>query len=631
MNGFFARTTRRIFTRVGFLFGFALALAAMMSPQQALGATTTISDANFGSTVSKATWTLSTAVGVATNPPGGCQPSAYYFSLNSVHVTTIPSGGAPTTPPYLLMELDNHCPYAVWGTYIYNAASFNSGGLGPSTSPAITSMDFSIDFSCPPGPPGPNDNTGCYQDLGFALEQGGKYYYGGGSWKVFDSSTWNSTWHNYSRSGLTQPNSTGPGGDFAEMKADGPDPNSHPDFSCAGGPIHFGFITASDARGTINTTLFKSFAGYDNWSAVIHSEKCPHATGTLHLTKIVSPSMAGYPQFWINTRCTEPNGTVHTGTTTVSTGGALGGTYPINTVCVFQEIPLPPPPNPPAGCSWKPPTYSPAASTTSQIGSITIGPGTNNATVTNTYTCALGIITMNKTVDDPLKVAAGQKFPSTYQCKDAHGTPDGNGNFLAYNGSSFQSNLMTLPSTCQMTETLPSPFTYQGQTCTWNTPTYTPPLAVTVNSASQTVTVTNSYTCVTPCPGCGKQQNPTPRAGCADDQREVHGKCKPICDRDEHWNGGKCVSCDRSESWNANTKGCVKGEGQTPASVRSGAGCPEGQQLIEGQCRLVCDPPMVPNKKGTKCECPEGTELVDGKCGSNHSDKGKDDRGKRSQ
>src|ERR1700680_738873 len=89
MSGFFAHGLRRLFTRVGFLFGIALALVAMMSPQQAQATTTTISDANFlGSD-----WTLSKAivVGVPTSP---CVQSPFKYSQNNVIVSQILSGGS---------------------------------------------------------------------------------------------------------------------------------------------------------------------------------------------------------------------------------------------------------------------------------------------------------------------------------------------------------------------------------------------------------------------------------------------------------------------------------------------------------------------------------------------------------
>jgi len=123
-------------------------------------------------------------------------------------------------------------------------------------------------------------------------------------------------------------------------------------------------------------------------------------TGALQLTKVITPapgSSYGTPQFPMTVTCTDTlsNVTTYTPAPTYTTYWATTG-LEAGSTCQFEETPLPPP-APPAGCTWDPPTYSPSNGV---IGSITIQAGVNYATVNNSYTCApaTGSLHIDKTI-----------------------------------------------------------------------------------------------------------------------------------------------------------------------------------------------------------------------------------------
>ena len=122
--------------------------------------------------------------------------------------------------------------------------------------------------------------------------------------------------------------------------------------------------------------------------------------------------------------------------------------------------------------------------------------GTNyQVTITNTLRCQARLLVWKVVSPDPAGVASTTNFPITATCTDLSGNvttyPPLN---LKGNTGSYLPNFVTVGSTCTFTETLPPPFTFQGQTCTWQPAAFSP-TSVTIGMTRNFENVTNSYVC----------------------------------------------------------------------------------------------------------------------------------------
>jgi hypothetical protein len=221
-------------------------------------------------------------------------------------------------------------------------------------------------------------------------------------------------------------------------------------------------------------------------------------TGSLSVTKLVSPDPAGIgikTQFPIAVTCTDPS--------SVSTSYPLtvqGGTshvpitnLTVGTKCTTNEIPPGSFQYKGQTCTWQLPTYSPQP--------VTISAGMNHVTVTNSYTCVQQysylIITKVITGTAPVDLTK-TSFTFNGVCTTTHNGVTGTFSVSNpfYMGEPYYS-------TCsQLWEALPlpAPFSYSSgnttYTCTWDPPkppSPAPPYFV--NSPTQRITFTNSYTC----------------------------------------------------------------------------------------------------------------------------------------
>ena len=615
MSGFIAQGLRRHFARAGLLFGIALALAAMMSPQSALGVT--IYDNNFPAT----SWTtyvhtnapFSTCntyqnlLAITGLPPGtgllpgvtsfgqdtavgpnqvsgnynfgvqvtGTQIPATAFAPPPIQLLPIdplgpepPGTASPTSPAtghlgtYFESTIDvpggtanaaNSCMppnqgsltnkgNITYGVYIYGPSDIASVTSGAQSSqyiylPAgaqITSIDFSIDYSCPPGFGIQGPTAGVFdcpwewgQQFGAALRQNGQNYIAGSGanakWAPY-SAHWHVNtgvglpdnlyyWRTFSISTLTS-GTTLTATDFNNLQPS--DPNfgnpytlySHPDFSCTGGPIQFGFFTyGNDLTG-----------GYDNWSVTIHTQACPSQTASLTVSKdVIYPPNNPLPstQFPMTVSCTDP-----------TTGAAVPGSpfnpsptgngpnvvipnLPVGSVCTFTETPLPPPPAPPSGCTWLAPVYNPA-NASGTAGVVTIAGGVMNyAGVTNQYTCVsqVGKLNIQKSVVTNGLITTGVPWPFnvTYNC--TNGGPSGVAAIASPGTPGWTSGNITTstinPTLCTVNEPTPASITgvsaCQGGSASWTT-AYSVPNVQTAGiaipaGATAVVTVTNTLQC----------------------------------------------------------------------------------------------------------------------------------------
>ena len=210
-------------------------------------------------------------------------------------------------------------------------------------------------------------------------------------------------------------------------------------------------------------------------------------TGHLNIYKSVTNANGSYPSgtvFTVSATCS--NGYTHTQSITTVMAWSMNPT-PYGTSCTITEPTLPAPFTNAQGqrCTWQ---QQPPLSQT-----VTINAPQQTVTLTNSFTCTqqTGQVNFYKSVTN-----ANGSYPS--------GTVFTLGATCS-NGTTWTLSITTnmgwspIPygTSCTITEpTLPPPFTNaQGQTCTWQ---QQPPLSqtVTINAPTQSVTVTNSFTCV---------------------------------------------------------------------------------------------------------------------------------------
>ncbi|MDZ4773697.1 MAG: hypothetical protein SGI72_11255 [Planctomycetota bacterium] len=224
----FSRTasTHRLVPRLAT--GFLFALAALTESARA-GDTTVFSDGSFG-----AGWSSSKIVDTT--------PSAL-----ATFVSTTQLGGIP-------------------GSYRNTSQTFNAGTIRvahfdpqythlPSTTP-ICSIDFAASLTHITG-----SSVGGAVEYRLGLRQSGVIY-GGPSIDVFDT-----FWASYVQNALHSE-------DFILFAGTGP---LHPDFTCTGGAIEFGFLTGNSAGGGPVTKV----SGIDNWLVTVHLDSATFSDGTL--------------------------------------------------------------------------------------------------------------------------------------------------------------------------------------------------------------------------------------------------------------------------------------------------------------------------------------------------------------
>ena len=216
---------------------------------------------------------------------------------------------------------------------------------------------------------------------------------------------------------------------------------------------------------------------------VVNTYQCQSGTGVLKVTKLVTGSLSTQPtaQFQIGEIC--PTATAYQLTNPLSHTSLP---KPYGMVCQVIESQLPPPfvANG-QNCVWY--RVSPQTQT------VTISSPVNLVTVHNSYQCqgGQGMLVVKKVVTGPLSVQPTTQFRIGVVCSASVGQ-----SILLANGGSRTFPGINIGTTCVISEpNLPPPFMAPGaQACTWSpVPTQT----VLISGVTQTVTVTNSYTCTT--------------------------------------------------------------------------------------------------------------------------------------
>jgi hypothetical protein len=165
--------------------------------------------------------------------------------------------------------------------------------------------------------------------------------------------------------------------------------------------------------------------------------------------------------------------------------------------CTVTEPTLPAVPSAASGvlCRWK--SSYPASWTTTitppQPMPITAA-GPNTVTVTNMLSC--NPLTVKKVVSpDPAGVGSSTQFNITVTCTPPSGVATSYPLNVYGNTTVPVVAALTVQSSCTFAESpLPASFTYNGRTCTWQTPTYSQkPLTIVATTNNETVT--NSYKC----------------------------------------------------------------------------------------------------------------------------------------
>jgi hypothetical protein len=225
--------------------------------------------------------------------------------------------------------------------------------------------------------------------------------------------------------------------------------------------------------------------------------------------------------------------------------------------------------------------------------------GQNSAIVTNMLSC--NPLTVTKLVpNDFAGVAGSTQFPITVTCKTPSGVTTSYPPFDVYdNATAPLLAALTVGSTCTFAETpVPVTFPYNGQTCTWQTPTYSKQPLTIASGPNNTETVTNSYTCQFP-PVIKPAACTPPMIPGA-----TPGSC--ICPQGMQLQGNECVAVQKT---------CPPPmiPGATPGSCV----CPQGMQLQGSECVVVqktCPPPMIPGATPGSCVCPQGMQLQGSEC-----------------
>jgi hypothetical protein len=205
-----------------------------------------------------------------------------------------------TTPGASATFTSSTMPGGVPGAYRDTSHTFNGGTIVVAhfdpqfvetpSSQAICKLDFAADLIHFTG--ATIGGAVAYQ---LGLFQGGSYY-GGPTINVFAN-----LWASYIQPGLTA-------ADFNLIAGSGP---SHPDFSCSGSSIQFGFLSGNSAG---SGGPFTKVSGIDNWSVTLYLAKATFTDPTLLAAN------------WTSTKIvdTTPGASATTTSTSQPTGGSPG-------------------------------------------------------------------------------------------------------------------------------------------------------------------------------------------------------------------------------------------------------------------------------------------------------------------
>jgi hypothetical protein len=229
-------------------------------------------------------------------------------------------------------------------------------------------------------------------------------------------------------------------------------------------------------------------------------------TGVLAVSKVVDPDplkIGGTLSFQITPQWSNhygngnPPALTVLGNTTAMVAN-LAGTLNVATGSTFYII-SETQPTLPAGCSWLPAKYSPPSQTT--------GLGTNVETVTNGYTCEqsgqTGTLSVAKVVNPDIhNIGKTLSFGMSVNCTTSSGTNSysvkvtGDGTAVQLTVGTAPANL-PVGSVCTIDEATPPPIFVSGAPgCLWQLPPqYSPSPSVTIAAGTNLVTVTNTYTC----------------------------------------------------------------------------------------------------------------------------------------
>ena len=141
---------------------------------------------------------------------------------------------------------------AVANSYIYGVHLNTTATYTPATDGAISTIDYAEDSLLISG-------FGSGQATGPALQQGGNNYV-----LITALSTPNFAWTHHSAAGL---GATA----FGQLTTSGVNTNNHPDFSCSGSLIVFGFFRDNS---TPSASGYTQVGGIDNWTNIIHQTSC---------------------------------------------------------------------------------------------------------------------------------------------------------------------------------------------------------------------------------------------------------------------------------------------------------------------------------------------------------------------
>jgi len=179
-------------------------------------------------------------------------------SSSGIQATGGPTGDLDTTFREIIVNV-NAAPAGGVSTVI--SVHTKAGAVyDPATQGAIASIDTAQDaiflsFTIGGvGPQDPNTCPTCGPGTGLFIGQGGKSYFR--TLGAVDSASWK----HLAATGLTAT-------DFVEMTTDGIVlPESHPDFSAAGGLLEFGFFRHNSTPNVSAQTV----SGIDNWTVTVH-------------------------------------------------------------------------------------------------------------------------------------------------------------------------------------------------------------------------------------------------------------------------------------------------------------------------------------------------------------------------
>jgi hypothetical protein len=266
------------------VWSFAGAAFALLLSWPAAAQPVTFCDTNFPA----ASWALS----VFSSPAGNNVTASPQITGGSISTTPpLPPAACPLNANYrdvedILNIAGTSTESTVFGVHIF------SGSYTPTSSGAIASIGFQIDFECPDtvGSCGANAATSSGVGIGPALLQNGNYFIANGAGTSSSFTGAPPGWLRFSTSNPLSPG-TLVAANFNEITMTGSganaviniDTTTHPDFSATAKPIQCGFYTANSTSGS----TFHRNAGVDNWVCAI----TPVPMSILKVCKVAGPGI----------------------------------------------------------------------------------------------------------------------------------------------------------------------------------------------------------------------------------------------------------------------------------------------------------------------------------------------------